>query len=117
MQPSVDYTTVRSGAELSAGRTRESVAQLLATLHLSVRDRFRLILQRVDTERESSGPRSDYTREVGSLLFTHERSLTRRFDAGISYTRAGDQDSTAVEGAEVFVKFQWGISSTGGFHW
>jgi Domain of unknown function (DUF5916) len=117
VQPSVDYTTVRSGAELSAGRTRESIAQLLATLHLSARDRFRLILQRVDAERESTGPRADYTREVGSLLFTHERSLTRRVDAGISYTKTTDQDSAPVEGAEVFVKFQWGLSSTGGFHW
>ena len=91
---------------------------MLATLHLTVRDRFRLIVQRVDAERESAGPRSDYTREVGSLLL-HSRALAdpalRRWR--LLHKCRRPRILTDIEGAEVFVKFQWGMSSTGGFHW
>ena len=44
IQPSFDITRVRTaGRFLAAEESRESAAQLLATLHLSARDRFRLI--------------------------------------------------------------------------
>jgi hypothetical protein len=105
---------------LPAQDTRESVAQLLATLHLTVRDRFRLIAQQVDVHRENSlvGAQVDDSQLVGSLLFTHERSLTRRIYGGVTYSR-----STAPlfderrETAEVFVKLQWGMSSGRGVAW
>jgi hypothetical protein len=123
MQPSLDFTTVRTDADgaLPAQRTRESAAQLLSTLHLTVRDRFRLIAQRVNVHRDASitpGSEVEDTLFLGSLLFTHERSLTRRIHAGISYARsstllaAGKRETT-----EVFVKWQWGLSSGRGFRW
>jgi hypothetical protein len=119
VQPSLDFTTVRTDADglLPAQRTRESAAQLLSTLHLTVRDRFRLIAQRVNVYRDGSSDVDD-TVLLGSLLFTHERSLTRRIHAGVSYARstslaaAGRQETT-----EVFVKLQWGLSASRGFRW
>jgi hypothetical protein len=120
IQPSLDFTTVRTDADGSGGaqRATESAAQLLATLHLSARDRFRLILQRIDVERKiSAGDAYDDTRLVGSLLFTHERTLTRRIYAGVSWARATSLGLEPRETAEVFVKLQWGMSSIRGARW
>lgn len=119
IQPSLDFTTVRTGADSfwPAQRTRESAAQLLSTLHLTVRDRFRLIAQRVNVHRDGTSSVDD-TVLLGSLLFTHERSLTRRIHAGISHARstsllpAGERETT-----EVFIKLQWGLSASRGFRW
>jgi hypothetical protein len=103
VQPSIDITRVRSAGELlPAAESRESAAQLLTTLHLNARDRFRLIVQRIDVGREEH--------VVGSLLFTHERSLTRRVYAGVSFARSNGGTRPA-ETREVFVKWQWGLSS------
>jgi hypothetical protein len=118
VQPGFDFTTVRVAADLAqaAGRVRESAAQLLTTLHLSARDRFRLIVQRVAVEREAGAANVlDETRLVGSLLFTHERSLTRRVYAGVSWARDDSLFAAARESAELFVKLQWGMSSARGF--
>jgi hypothetical protein len=117
IQPSLDFTTVRTEANAASGpqRARESAAQLLATLHLSARDRFRLILQRIEVEREIAGVAAqDDTRLVGSLLFTHERTLTRRIYAGVSWARASSLGIAPTETAEVFVKLQWGMSGIRG---
>jgi hypothetical protein len=108
IQPSFDVTRVRTSADLSpAQETRESAAQLLTTLHLSARDRFRLIVQKIDAGDDSS--------LVGSLLFTHERSLTRRVYAGVSFARSEPFADVERETREVFVKWQWGMSSARGF--
>jgi hypothetical protein len=117
IQPSFDLARVRSTAALQVVETsRESAAQLLATLHLSARDRFRLIAQKIDVERTSSGIASvKEERLVGSLLFTHERSLTRRVYAGISVARADARGAQPLETREVFVKWQWGLASSRGF--
>jgi hypothetical protein len=117
VQPSIDFTSVRVDPGLAgpAGRTRESAAQLLTTLHLSARDRFRLIVQRVTVERDATGaPVLDQARLVGSLLFTHERSLTRRVYTGVTWARATSLTSER-ETAEFFIKLQWGMSSARGF--
>ena len=111
IQPSYDYTTVRTDAEaaLPAQRSRESAAHLLATLHLTVRDRFRLIAQRIE---------ADDTVLIGSLLFTHERSLTRRIYAGVSHARfTAPQSADRRDTTEVFVKLQWGMSAARGIRW
>jgi hypothetical protein len=117
IQPSIDLTRVRTGGEfLPAGESRESAAQLLTTLHLSVRDRFRLIVQKIDVERVSAAtPVLDEEQLVGSLLFTHERSLTRRVYAGISFARSESLGAPPVETREVFVKWQWGLASARDF--
>jgi hypothetical protein len=118
IQPSLDLTRVRTAADSSGDAldSRESVAQLLATVHLTARDRFRLIVQRIDVERETPLARLvDESQLLGSLLFTHERSLTRRVYAGVSFARGESQGEPARETLEVFVKLQWGFSSTRGF--
>jgi hypothetical protein len=119
IQPSIDFTTVRTGADslLPSGETEESALQLLTTLHLTARDRFRLIAQRIGVRREVSGETvADDTLLVGSLLFTHERSLTRRIYAGVSFARSSSPLVAARrETAEVFVKLQWGWSPARGF--
>ncbi|MBC8024654.1 MAG: carbohydrate binding family 9 domain-containing protein [Steroidobacteraceae bacterium] len=108
IQPSFDITRVRAAADFrTAEKSRESAAQLLTTLHLSARNRFRLIAQRIDSGDDSS--------LVGSLLFTHERSLTRRVYAGISFARAETPGDPTREAREVFIKWQWGFSSAQGF--
>jgi hypothetical protein len=107
---------VRIGVGGDAQRAQEKVAQLLATLHLTARDRFRLIVQRIDVERETPLARLvDDSQLLGSLLFTHERSLTRRVYAGVSFARGETLDQSARETLEVFVKLQWGFSSARGF--
>jgi len=113
MQPSFDYTRVRTDASgIQPPRdARESVAQLLATLHLTVRDRFRLIAQRVNVQDDLT---SD-TLLTGSLLFTHERSLTRRIYAGVSWSGSPGDDRR--ETTEVFIKLQWGMSAARGIRW
>jgi hypothetical protein len=115
IQPSFDFITVRTDAAglLPARETRESAAQLLATLHLTVRDRFRLIAQRVNVQ----GEFADDTLLLGSLLFTHERSLTRRIYAGVSYSRSTHMVAAKRETAEVFLKLQWGMSAARGVKW
>jgi hypothetical protein len=121
IQPGVDFTRVRTAAAgaLPAEDTRESAGQLLATLHLTVRDRFRLIAQRVNVQRYSGGASLvGDTRLVGSLLFTHERSLTRRIYAGVSYERSSTLFiAERPENIEVFVKLQWGMSTGRGIKW
>jgi hypothetical protein len=122
IEPRIDFTTVRtdSAVMMAAQSTRESAAQLLATLHLNARDRFRLIVQRVQVEREerASGTILDDRRLVGSLLFTHERSLTRRIYAGVSFVRHSALDQPATrETAEVFLKIQSGMSGSTGVRW
>ncbi|MBC8026390.1 MAG: carbohydrate binding family 9 domain-containing protein [Steroidobacteraceae bacterium] len=108
IQPSVDITRVRTAAEFQpAQESRESAAQLLTTLHLSARGRFRLIAQKIDS--------GDAEQFVGSLLFTHERSLTRRLYAGIAFARSEEPGEPPSETREVFVKWQWGFSSAQGF--
>jgi hypothetical protein len=108
IQPSYDITRVRTTAPLApAAESRESAAQLLTTLHLSARDRFRLIVQQLDS--------GDDEELVGSLLFTHERSLTRRVYAGVSFARSEIGGENPRETREVFVKWQWGLSSARGF--
>jgi hypothetical protein len=120
IQPSLDFTTVRTDAlgPQPAERSREAAAQLLATLHLTVRDRFRLIAQRVNARREdlTSGVTAfDDTLWIGSLLFTHERSLSRRIYAGVTVARSTSEAEPRRETAEVFVKVQWGWSAARGF--
>jgi hypothetical protein len=117
IQPSIDITRVRTAGQfLAAQESRESAAQLLATLHLSARDRFRLIVQKIDVERTSAASASvDEEQTVGSLLFTHERSLTRRVYAGISVARAESLGAHPLETREVFVKWQWGLASARNF--
>jgi hypothetical protein len=121
IQPSVDFTRVRTSAAgtLPARDTRESAGQLLATLHLTVRDRFRLIAQRVNVQQEAGGASlAGDTRWVGSLLFTHERSLTRRIYAGVSYDRSYTLFiDRRPETLEIFVKLQWGMSTGRGIKW
>ena len=121
IQPGVDFTRVRTSAAgtLPAQDTRESAAQLLATLHLTVRDRFRLIAQRVNVQQKVAGASLvGDTRWVGSLLFTHERSLTRRIYAGISYERTSALFiEQRPETVEVFLKLQWGMSTGRGIKW
>ena len=115
LEPRIDLTTVRTGAP--AGMTRESAVQLLATLHLSARARFRLILQRVAAERSENGVDQEETRAVGSLLFTHERSLTRRIYGGITWARSSATGTPGRDDAEVFLKIQSGMSTTTGARW
>jgi hypothetical protein len=118
VQPSFDFTTVRVAADIADPRSRsqESAAQLLTTLHLSARERFRLIVQYVAVQRQTGGAAVlDEARLVGSLLFTHERSLTRRIYAGVTWARDTSLATAARETAEVFVKLQWGMSSARGF--
>lgn len=103
IQPSLDYTRVRT----DAGDTEESIAQLLATLHLTARERFRLIVQQIEFAEESQ--------LVGSLLFTHERSLTRRVYAGVSFAHSDSAGVTTRDDVELFLKLQWGFSSARGF--
>jgi hypothetical protein len=120
IQPSVDFTRVRTDASglLPARDTRESAAQLLSTLHLTVRDRFRLIAQRVNVHRDSAGAGSNDTLLLGSLLFTHERTLTRRIHAGVSYARSSTLlAAERHETTEIFLKLQWGMSAARGFRW
>jgi hypothetical protein len=114
IQPSLDFTRVRTVADLlPAGESRESAAQLLTTLHLNARNRFRLIAQKIDVERESASAVSlDEEQLVASLLFTHERSLTRRVYAGISFARSESLGEPPLETREIFVKWQWGLAST-----
>ena len=108
----------RRGRRGTHRRAPKAPAQLLATLHLSARDRFRLILQRIDVEREIAAvDASDDTRLVGSLLFTHERTLTRRIYAGVSWARATSLGLAQRETAEVFVKLQWGMSTGRDIKW
>lgn len=123
LEPRFDFTTVRteqSGAS-PAQTARESAAQVFATLHLTTRDRFRLILQRIQVEREesSSGPRLiDRNQFVGSLLFTHERSLTRRVHVGVSFAHASTElDPVAQDTVEFFLKVQSGMSKATGVRW
>jgi hypothetical protein len=117
VQPSFDYTTVRVDADLArpASHARESAAQLLTTLHLSARGRFRLIVQHVAVQRQVAGsPVLDEARLVGSLMFTHERSLTRRIYAGVTWARDTSLAAAARETAELFVKLQWGMRAVSG---
>jgi hypothetical protein len=110
VQPGFDITRVRARAELAepATQARESAAQLLTTLHLSARARFRLIAQRVAVDRETAAvAQLDEARLVGSLLYTYERSLTRRFYTGVTWARETSHFTAPREHAEVFVKVQW----------
>ena len=97
--------------------TRESAIQLLATLHLSARDRFRLILQRVMAEQREDGADQEDTRLVGSLLFTHERSLTRRVYGGVTWARNSGTGTPGLDNVEVFFKIQSGMSTATGARW
>jgi hypothetical protein len=109
IEPRLDFTTVRTDADLSGGAqtARESAAQLLATVHLTARDRFRLIVQRLSVERETGGTHlADQRQLVGSLLFTHERSLARRFYAGISFAHSRSGVAPDNDALELFLKVQ-----------
>jgi hypothetical protein len=122
IEPRIDFTTVRTDpmGALTAQSTRESAAQLLATLHLSARNRFRLIVQRVQVERKERGEGAlvDERRLIGSLLFTHERSLTRRIYAGVSFARRTAPNLAGPrETAELFLKIQSGMSGSTGVRW
>ncbi len=121
IEPRFDMTSVRTDADgfYQGQRARESAAQLLATVHLTTRDRFRLMLQRVAFERDAQGdPLLDTTRLSGSLLFTHEHSLVRRIYVGVAFAR--DSDRTIAqprETLEVFLKVQSGMSAATGVRW
>jgi hypothetical protein len=82
-----------------------------------VRDRFRLIAQRINVHQQSVATRADDTVLLGSLLFTHERSLTRRIYAGVSYSKSTAPFTPERETTEVFVKLQWGMSAARGIRW
>jgi hypothetical protein len=123
LEPRIDFTAVRtdqSGGE-QAQTARESAAQLFATLHLTTRDRFRLIFQRIQVEREEPSARGhlvDRNQFVGSLLFTHERSLVRRIYVGVSFVHASTElDPTARDTVEFFLKLQSGMSRAEGVRW
>jgi hypothetical protein len=117
VQPSLDLTTIRVAADdaVPATHLRESAAQLLTTLHLSARSRFRLIAQHVAVDRSGGGSIVDESRLVGSLLFTHERSLTRRFYGGFTWASARSLALRSRDTAELFIKLQWGMSSMRGW--
>jgi len=114
IEPRFDMTTVRTDQ-----RARESAAQLLATVHLTARDRFRLMLQRVAFERDVQGSALlDTSRLSGSLLFTHEHSLVRRIYVGVAFARDSDRATTLPrETLEVFLKVQSGMSAATGVRW
>jgi hypothetical protein len=122
IEPRFDFTTVRtqSNGFEPAQQARESAAQLLATLHLTVRDRFRLMVQRVGFERERQGVGAlvDSSQLSGSLLFTHEHSLARRIYVGVAFARdAVLNEAQAHETFEVFFKIQSGMSPATGIRW
>jgi hypothetical protein len=72
----------------------------------------------VEREQRGSGNLIDERRLVGSLLFTHERSLTRRICAGVSFARRFSLDAPGRhETTEVFLKLQSGMSSSTGVRW
>lgn len=121
IEPRFDMTTVRTDTDgfYAGQRARESAAQLLATVHLTARDRFRLMVQRVAFEREArGGALLDTSRLSGSLLFTHEHSLVRRIYAGVAFARDSDRTTTVPrETLEVFLKVQSGMSAATGVRW
>ena len=121
IEPRFDMTTVRTDPDglYQGQRARESAAQLLATVHLTTRDRFRLMVQRVAFERDVRGSALlDTSRLSGSLLFTHEHSLVRRIYVGVAFARDSDTSMTLPrETLEVFLKVQSGMSSATGVRW
>jgi hypothetical protein len=123
IEPRFDFTTVRTEAVGTdpGQEVFESAAQLLATLHVTSRDRFRLIAQYADIERKESASGAhlvDRSRVVGSLLYTHERSLATRFYAGVSYADSDSLGPLAMdEVLEFFVKFQIGFAPGAGIRW
>ena len=121
IEPRLDMTTVRTDPDglYEGERSRESAAQLLATVHLTTRDRFRLMLQRIAFERDARGsPLLDSSRFTGSLLFTHEHSLVRRIYVGVAFARdSGRTTPLPRETLEVFVKVQSGMSAATGIRW
>jgi hypothetical protein len=123
IEPRIDLTTIRTDAQdvMPAQEVFESAAQLLGTVHLSPRDRFRLILQHVEVERkdtEANSHSTDSGRFVDSLLYTHERSLASRIYAGVTYAHSDSIDPLPTdEVIEFFVKIQAGFSPGSGFRW
>jgi hypothetical protein len=121
IEPRFDMTTVRTDPDgfYQGQRARESAAQLLATVHLTARDRFRLMLQRVAFERDARNVALlDTSRLTGSLLFTHEHSLVRRIYVGVAFARDPEGTTTQRrETLEVFIKVQSGMSPATGVRW
>ncbi len=122
IEPRLEWTTVRTRGDAggAAQEATETAAQLLATLHLTARDRLRLIVQRVSIERDERGTGAliESNDIVGSLLYTHERSLATRLYTGVTMARASGLSAVEpTDTLEVFVKVQVGFSSDAGLRW
>jgi hypothetical protein len=91
-----------------SGRAQtETAAQLLAVAHFSPRDTLRLIAQRSSFfSQPEAAPATRERDSLGSLVYTHRRSLATVFFAGASRSRS-PADGRATN--ELFVKLQAGL--------